>query len=401
MEAGPENNDPVLLSIVIPTRNRSYTCLYAIESVIRLNKKDIEIIVEDCSDNIGLGTAITEKFGNDGRIKYRHTFTKPSMTENWNNAFSRAAGEYICGIGDDDAVLPGIYGVAEEAKRKNTEAIGHSKRYQYFWSDYTVEPAYAGKLIVVNTGMAAEKKYSRNEIDIMLKEQATIPNMDYRRLPMVYHCMLSGKIIRELIKRTGRFLDGTSLDVYSSVALGLLVNSYVFLDEPFTMPGACGSSNSNRSLTATIKNHFNEFNRIDFDDRIPAVHNLTFSIAESTQKAFLNLNNTEYPKYLNLPYLYADFLVSDFSKNTRAELKRLMRENKFNTGQYLRFIKFAAIGKTLSMMTGAGKGIKKILRLVWPGATRSNVFSYKAADILAAVDMTGKYNFDKKENAAQ
>src|SRR6266576_1177953 len=103
-----DNKSP-LLSIVIPTKNRQYTCLYAIESVLLLNKEDIEIVIQDCSDSNILEKQIIDKCGTDTGISYEYVETKPSMTDNWNRAFERAKGIYKCGIGDDDAVLPDIF----------------------------------------------------------------------------------------------------------------------------------------------------------------------------------------------------------------------------------------------------------------------------------------------------
>ena len=39
-----------LLSIIIPTKNRQYTCLYSIESALKISDDNLEIIVQDCSD---------------------------------------------------------------------------------------------------------------------------------------------------------------------------------------------------------------------------------------------------------------------------------------------------------------------------------------------------------------
>lgn len=331
-------NQP-LLSILIPTKNRQYTCLYAIESVILLNRNDdVEIIVQDCSDDDSLKAKIMEKFGNNANIKYEHQDTKPSMTENWNRAFARGTGYYKCGIGDDDAVLPSIYEVAKWAKQQDIDAIGHSKKYNYFWSDFSIIPGYSGRLVKVLDDFDEETKiYTRDILDEMIRQRATIPNMDYRDLPIAYHTLLSGKLIERLVERTGVFLDGTSLDVYSGFALGLLVNKYYVLNTPFTLPGACGSSNSNRTGNKKYNQHFEEFKNIYADERIPRRYNLAFTIAESTQKAFSNLNDEHYHKLLDLPYLYVEFMAYSFNIDMFKILLRFMRKQRFRFWQYIRF----------------------------------------------------------------
>lgn len=351
--------DQPILSVLIPTKNRQFTCLYAIDSVILLNKDDVEIIVQDCSDENILEEKINIKFSGDKRIKYEYLDTKPSMTENWNRAFARATGYYKCGIGDDDAVLPAIYEVAQWAKLNDIDAVGHSKKYNYFWSDFTVIPGYSSKLIKVLDDFEEDvKTYSRAQLDEMIKARAAIPNMDYRDLPIAYHTLLSGKLIDDLVKKTGVFLDGTSLDVYSGFALGLLVNKYYVFDKPFTLPGACGSSNSNRPTNKKLNQHFAEFKDINFDKRIPLVYNMPFTIAESTQKAFTNLGINKYKDLLDLPYLYVEFFIYSLNVEMLRKLLKLMSEQKFTFYQYLRFVWLLgkriftyAVTKTLSSLS--------------------------------------------------
>jgi glycosyltransferase involved in cell wall biosynthesis len=382
-----------LLSIIIPTKNRQYTCLYAIESAIILNKKDLEIIVQDCSDTDMLKMKIVDKFGKDPRISYEYADNKPSMTENWNRAFARATGVYKCGIGDDDAVLPNIYDIAKRAKENNIEAVGHSKKYLYAWPDYTYMPEYASKLIIKNSYISEEIKiYDRGELDELLRVQAAIPNMNYMKLPMVYHCLLASSLIDNLIIRTGKFLDGTSLDVYSAFCLGLLVDKFYVYSTPFTLPGACGASNSNRSRSKSMNLHFAEYKSIENDKRIPGVHYLTFTIAESTQKAFSNLNDTRYSKLLDLPYLYADFLSHFFNMKMIRELYRLMQQNKFRAKDYFKFTRLYFL-KLISAFTFKVKGFAKTIlysskylkEMILKG--KQNYSLYDSNDILDAVNV--------------
>lgn len=346
----------LLLSVVIPTKNRQYTCLYAIESVLKIDREDIEVVVQDCSDTNILWQQVLERFGNDPRISYEHVDTKPSMTDNWNRAFERSRGRYRCGIGDDDAVMPVIYEVAQWADKNNIDAVGHRKRFEYFWSDYTFTPAFAGNLRVnVPERFNEVSVFKREDLDRIIARQSAIPNMDYRQLPMVYHCLLAGKVVESLYQKTGKLVDGTSFDVYSAFALGLTINTYYVLDMPFTLPGACGSSNSNRIPQKNFNKHFSEFKTIDIDPRIPTVYNLPFTITESTQKAFANLHNTYYPQLLDLPHLYYEFIIFDFNSDTFKKVWKLMKANKFSLKDYFvfSFLFFIKIFKVIYNRTAA------------------------------------------------
>ena len=44
----------MLLSIIIPTKNRYNTVLYAINSALNIISQDFEIVVQDCSENNNL-----------------------------------------------------------------------------------------------------------------------------------------------------------------------------------------------------------------------------------------------------------------------------------------------------------------------------------------------------------
>ena len=59
----------MLLSIIIPTKNRYNTVLYAINSALNIISQDFEIVVQDCSENNNLFTLINNTFNNDERIK--------------------------------------------------------------------------------------------------------------------------------------------------------------------------------------------------------------------------------------------------------------------------------------------------------------------------------------------
>src|ERR1039458_3907261 len=100
------NRSKPLLSIIIPTCNRQVYAASAIRCALAIPSDDIEIVVQDCSDDDLLSSLIApERL--DKRLSYR--YERPAhMTENWNRAIGRATGEYVCIIGDDDGVIPEI-----------------------------------------------------------------------------------------------------------------------------------------------------------------------------------------------------------------------------------------------------------------------------------------------------
>ena len=111
-----------LISIIIPTKNRLETAAECISLAVNVGTaSDVEVLVQDCSDDDSLKLFL-EKQSSWEQVNYERT-SPVSMTENWNRAVSRASGEYIVFIGDDDAVYPTVIEVANWAKRNNIKAI--------------------------------------------------------------------------------------------------------------------------------------------------------------------------------------------------------------------------------------------------------------------------------------
>src|ERR1035441_9992941 len=94
VELAKDNTSRPLLSIIIPTYNRQEYAASAIRCALAIPSNDIEIVVQDCSDDDLLSSLIVPEFL-DKRLSYR--YERPAhMAENWNRAIGRAAGEYIC-----------------------------------------------------------------------------------------------------------------------------------------------------------------------------------------------------------------------------------------------------------------------------------------------------------------
>ena len=90
-------------SILLPTRNRLDLLKYALETVVRQNYQDWEIIVYDNFSEEPIGEFVASI--DDKRIHYYRTTSLVPVTENWNNALYESTGEYIIMLGDDDCLM--------------------------------------------------------------------------------------------------------------------------------------------------------------------------------------------------------------------------------------------------------------------------------------------------------
>ena len=92
-------------SILLPTRNRVRYLEFAMQTVLRQDYGDWEIIVSD-NDSDEDVEGLCRSIG-DERVKYFRTREFVPVTDNWNNALARSTGDYVIMLGDDDALMRG------------------------------------------------------------------------------------------------------------------------------------------------------------------------------------------------------------------------------------------------------------------------------------------------------
>src|SRR5918997_95547 len=94
-----------LVSVLLPTRNRLDYLRYAIETVLRQDDPDWEIVVSDNDSEEDIAGHV-RGLGDD-RVRYVRTASFVPVTENWNNALEHSIGRYAVMLGDDDGLMPG------------------------------------------------------------------------------------------------------------------------------------------------------------------------------------------------------------------------------------------------------------------------------------------------------
>lgn len=93
-----------LISIGIPTYNRSDLLRQAIQSVLQQSCQDFEIVVsDDCSPD---DTADVVASFQDSRIRYHRTAANLRPPRNWNECVRLAQGEFFALLPDDDVYCP-------------------------------------------------------------------------------------------------------------------------------------------------------------------------------------------------------------------------------------------------------------------------------------------------------
>ncbi|HSP82091.1 MAG TPA: glycosyltransferase family 2 protein, partial [Myxococcaceae bacterium] len=118
-----------LVSVIIPTYNRSWGLRLAMRSVLAQDYEDFELLVVDDASPDDTPRVVAEV--EDSRLRYVRQPTNVGMTRNWGHGVTLARGEYLVLLADDDQLGPGFLSQRVAALR------GHPSRVVAF-SDYEV-----------------------------------------------------------------------------------------------------------------------------------------------------------------------------------------------------------------------------------------------------------------------
>jgi glycosyltransferase involved in cell wall biosynthesis len=145
-------NNHLLISIVVPTYNRSKYLQRCLDSILSQDGKYYEVIVSDNAspDNT---QELMENYLNDSRIHYYRNTTNLGVRENVYKATGYAQGQYIFWLTDDDYLLP-------NALSKVVEIINSNSEIGYIYSPFSTLDDRDGKII---------GKYENFSQDILLK----------------------------------------------------------------------------------------------------------------------------------------------------------------------------------------------------------------------------------------
>ena len=108
------------VSILIPTFNRVDFLPRAVESALKQDYPDIEVIVSDNDSTEGTNDLVN-KYINDGRFKYFRNPENLGMVRNWRKAlYEYASGDFFMILSDDDYLVDDGY-ISKAVKLIKTE----------------------------------------------------------------------------------------------------------------------------------------------------------------------------------------------------------------------------------------------------------------------------------------
>jgi len=246
-----ESTSP-LLSLIIPTRERSETLACTLATALAQESHHYEIIVSD-NASVDATKSVVEGLG-DPRIRYLNTGTRLSMCDNYEFALQRATGKYILIIGDDDGVIPGALDRLLEFIAATDEPVVIS------WPLHTYDwPSGSSRARVAY--LAPERP--RTQLDLKRKARFVISmgGWKYYELPSPYHSAVPRQLLDTIRARTGRVFHSTQPDVFTAMAIPALVDRAVNLGFSVTLHGRSARSNASGFMSRSGRSNIERFIR--------------------------------------------------------------------------------------------------------------------------------------------
>lgn len=328
---------PPLISIFVPTKNR-YTYLEKLISLIEGYKDSrIELIIHDNSDS---NVEILRYLNTMDLLSTKYYYYQGylTMSENSTKAFQYCRGEYVCMIGDDDAVCRNIAECAEWMKANGVDSLrstnlhfdyGNSGPHLLYWED--ISPTYS----ILDP---------QKELKIALKNGL----VDFGNISKPYHGILKREVLQKVFEIGGTCFPGCTPDMSGAVSSCFFVKKMAKVNIPVIIPAASPVDSgglAGQILSLEEVPWISQNVRDNWERKIPRIWAREFIWPESGSKGLRYTGHDDMFKYFNYNMTYCRYIL--MHKQHRKEVIQFA-PNKF--------LLLAALFKTICMV-----GIKKIV----------------------------------------
>ena len=299
-----------LLSVVVPTKDRYKYLKHLIKLIQSYNSDDWEVVVQDNTDDNTEIVEFLNKLDYPG-CKYFHESGQLPMSTNSDKAILHSSGEYICFLGDDDGICPNAISYCQLMKEKGYEAIRFAP-VNYMWPDANTRRDERGGFVFFPN--VTKQRYVLSSEDT-LKDVIKRGFVDRGELPTVYHGIVSRKSLDMIYERCETFFPGQSPDISNGVAVSLVLNNFLKVDDIVTIPGA---SKFHGGVTIGMNKQYPKISDMVWfrpgaeeiwDKRLPQIAVPSIIWAESSIETLVNMERRDIVETIDFETIYRHFVV--------------------------------------------------------------------------------------------
>jgi glycosyltransferase involved in cell wall biosynthesis len=140
---GPRVEDRPLVSIGVPTCDRSALLRRALSSLVAQDYPNLEIVVSDNASTDDTATVCAEMARQHSMIHYHRAPVRTPVFQNFRNALVRSHGDYFMWASDDDVWEPTFVGTLAAILDSRTDLMLVAAEAQYVLNDGTRLPPFA------------------------------------------------------------------------------------------------------------------------------------------------------------------------------------------------------------------------------------------------------------------
>lgn len=327
------------LSIVIPTKDRYKYLLPLLELLDGYKLMNTEVIVEDNSKDNFEYVKYMQDHHLEIPVRYYHNPCSLPISKNIDNAINHSRGDYVCVIGDDDAVTPLIEDFVKWMEDNDVDSVRQKKEITYKWPTYKDDEGnYLGA--VLSYGIISDKSYII-DTKIAVKNVVERGLMSMRDVPCVYQGIVKRDTLNKLYNIGNTYFPGPSPDMANAVALAFVVNNHHVTDMPIIVSGGSeyqgGRSEKIKTWVQPLENipFISDAAKSKWDKRIPYYWSGYTVWPESAIKGLEYVGKEKMLQDMDFELLLAKCMYESFESR-----KHILSRTKKTFRVWLLFVKF-------------------------------------------------------------
>ena len=298
----------MLLSIIIPTKDRYHYLKECITTVLSVNTDDFELIIQDNTADNSEIRDFCEAI-RDSRLKYFHYYEPLSVVDNLNKAIENSCGRYVCFIGDDDSISSSLIDAVCYIDRHDIDCLSfYVSGYNWPDMEFAVDAIKDARLFF---NKDADGSIVQMNPMIQLKKalKDTISGLPYQ-VPRLYHGVVSRRCLDKVHEIARTYTPGPSPDMAGAVSISLVARSAVFIRAHLVISGFGHKSARGEGKRKAHQGRIEDKpwlpkNQVElWDNELPKYFSGETILAQSAFEAFCAMKKPQYIKWIQYGNVY-------------------------------------------------------------------------------------------------